>query len=86
MSTRVDDCKAAWESRDVARIVALYAPDATHASHLVPRFLPEAGDPVCHRVDGTAELQPFPRRRVANGLLGEDLLDRTAGAVLDAGA
>jgi hypothetical protein len=86
MSTRVDDCKAAWESRDVARIVALYARTRRTRAISSPRFLPEAGDPVCHRVDGTAELQPFPRRRVANGLLGEDLLDRTAGAVLDAGA
>jgi ketosteroid isomerase-like protein len=52
MSTRVDDWKAAWESRDVARIAAMYAPDATHARELVPRFLPEAG---CRGRDQIAE-------------------------------
>lgn len=59
MSTRVDTWKAAWESRDVERIVALYAPDATHASALVPRFLPEAGDAVCR---GREQIAAYFRR------------------------
>jgi ketosteroid isomerase-like protein len=59
MSRRVDDWKAAWESRDVERIVALYAPDATHSSELVPRFLPEAGGPTCR---GRTEIAEYFRR------------------------
>jgi len=59
MSARVDDWKAAWESRDVERIVALYAPDATHASGLVSRFLPEAGGSVCR---GRTEIAEYFRR------------------------
>jgi nuclear transport factor 2 (NTF2) superfamily protein len=55
MSTRVDVWKAAWESRDVARIAAMYAPDATHASELVTRLLPEAGGPVCRGREQIAE-------------------------------
>ena len=51
MSQRVDGWKAAWESRDVERIVALYAPTATHASPLVPRLYPEAGGTVLHGRD-----------------------------------
>jgi hypothetical protein len=47
MSARVERWKRAWESRDVDRIVALYAPDATHASALVPHLLPEAEGVVC---------------------------------------
>jgi hypothetical protein len=66
MSARVDDWKAAWESRDVDRIVAMYAPDATHASHLVPRFLPEAGDAVCR---GREQIAQYFRR--ALGRYGE---------------
>ena len=59
MSARVDAWKAAWESRDVERIVALYAPDATHASALVRRFLPEADGPVCR---GRAQIAEYFRR------------------------
>ena len=43
MSEQVRRWKAAWESRDPARVVALYAPGATHTSALVPRLYPEAG-------------------------------------------
>jgi ketosteroid isomerase-like protein len=42
-SERVMRWKAAWESRDVDAIVAMYHPNATHESSLVPRFYPEAG-------------------------------------------
>ena len=59
MSARVDGWKTAWESRDVERIVALYAPDATHASALVPRFLPEADGAVCR---GRAQIAEYFRR------------------------
>ena len=77
MSTRVDDWKAAWESRDVERIVALYAPDATHASHLVPRFLPEAGGAVCRGREQIAEyfrraLGRFRELRFALATVTED--------------
>jgi hypothetical protein len=59
MSERVDGWKAAWESRDVERIVALYARDATHASPLVPRLYPEAGDAVLR---GQAQIREYFRR------------------------
>ena len=42
-SERVMRWKAAWESRDLDAIVAMYGPDATHESALVPRLYPEAG-------------------------------------------
>jgi hypothetical protein len=42
VSEQVRRWKAAWESLDPARVVALYARDATHASGLVPRLYPEA--------------------------------------------
>lgn len=43
MSEQVRRWKAAWESLDPARVTALYAPHATHASALVPKLFPEAG-------------------------------------------
>ena len=55
MSRRVDVWKTTWESRDVERIVAMYAADATHASHLVPRFFPEAEGAVCRGREQIAE-------------------------------
>lgn len=62
MSERVDRWKAAWESRDADRVLALYAPDATHASALVPRFLPDASGPVCR---GRAQIGEYFRRGLA---------------------
>jgi len=62
MSLRVETWRAAWESRDVERIVALYAPDATHASALVPRFLPAAGGTVCR---GREQIADYFRRALA---------------------
>jgi nuclear transport factor 2 (NTF2) superfamily protein len=59
MSRRVDAWKAAWESRDVERIVAMYAPDATHASALVRQVLPEADGAACH---GRAQIAEYFRR------------------------
>ena len=77
MSKRVDEWKAAWESRDVARIIALYAPDATHASHLVPLILPEAGGSVCRGRERIAEyfrraLGRFRELRFALATVTED--------------
>jgi ketosteroid isomerase-like protein len=62
VSARVDAWKAAWESRDVERILALYAPDATHTSPQVPRFLPDAEGPVCR---GRAQIGEYFRRALA---------------------
>jgi len=59
MSRRVEGWKAAWESRVVERIVAMYAPDATHASGLVRQFLPEADGAVCR---GSAQIAEYFRR------------------------
>ena len=42
-SQRVVAWKKAWESRDPARVVALYARDATHASAKVTALRPELG-------------------------------------------
>jgi hypothetical protein len=42
-SQRVVAWKKAWESRDPARVVALYARDATHASAKVVMLRPELG-------------------------------------------
>jgi ketosteroid isomerase-like protein len=42
-STRVEAWKSAWESRDAARIVALYTRDATHQSARVAEIYPELG-------------------------------------------
>jgi nuclear transport factor 2 (NTF2) superfamily protein len=42
-SARVEAWKSAWESRDPARVVALYTRDATHQSALVAKIYPEVG-------------------------------------------
>ena len=42
-SQRVVAWKNAWESRDPARVVSLYARDATHASAKVAALRPELG-------------------------------------------
>jgi hypothetical protein len=42
-SQRVVAWKNAWESRDSARVVALYVADATHASAKVATLRPELG-------------------------------------------
>src|ERR1700678_1450552 len=40
-SARVEAWKAAWESRDPARVVALYTRDATHQSALIAKIYPK---------------------------------------------
>jgi hypothetical protein len=59
MSRRVDGWRTAWESRDVDRIAAMYAADATHSSALVRQILPEAGSAVCR---GRAQIAEYFRR------------------------
>jgi hypothetical protein len=40
-SARVEAWRSAWESRDPARVVALYTRDATHQSALIAKIYPE---------------------------------------------
>jgi hypothetical protein len=61
-SARVEAWRAAWESRDPERVVALYAPTATHASALVPRLYPEAGG---HVLRGTEQIREYAERGLA---------------------
>jgi ketosteroid isomerase-like protein len=42
-SARVDAWKSAWESRDAARVVALYTRDATHQSAMIAKVYPQLG-------------------------------------------
>ena len=42
-SARVEAWKSAWESRDPARVVALYTRDATHQSALIAKIYPQLG-------------------------------------------
>ncbi len=57
-SERVLAWKTAWESRDPARVVALYAPNATHASAKVSALRPELGRSELH---GHAEIEEYAR-------------------------
>jgi hypothetical protein len=57
-SQRVLDWKAAWESRDPSKVVALYAPDGTHASAKVAQLRPELGR---SELRGLAELEEYAR-------------------------
>lgn len=50
-SERVMRWKAAWESRDVDAIVAMYHPDATHESALVAQLYPQAGGTAARGAD-----------------------------------
>jgi hypothetical protein len=63
MSERVDRWKAAWESLDAERVVALYEASATHASALVPRLYPEAGGRV---LAGADQIREYVRRGLAH--------------------
>jgi len=42
-SARVEAWKSAWESRDAARVVALYTRDATHQSAMIAKVYPQLG-------------------------------------------
>jgi len=59
-SERVMRWKAAWESRDIDAIVAMYRPDATHESALVPRLYREAGGTASHAAN-RARARPLKR-------------------------
>jgi hypothetical protein len=58
---RVERWKSAWESLDVERIVALYAPGARHESALVPKLYPEARGTALR---GEKSLREYVRRGV----------------------
>lgn len=62
MSGRVEQWKAAWESRDPDRVAALYGPGATHASGLVPHLYPEISGSVLH---GVEQIREYARRGLA---------------------
>src|SRR5215472_6506315 len=55
-SPRVMAWKSAWESRDPARVVSLYARDATHASAKVAALRPELGR---SELRGHAEIEEY---------------------------
>jgi hypothetical protein len=55
-SQRVVGWKAAWESRDPARVVSLYAAVATHASAKVAALRPELGR---SELKGHAEIEDY---------------------------
>jgi len=55
-SQRVVAWKKAWESRDAARVVSLYAGDATHASAKVAALRPELGR---SELKGHAEIEEY---------------------------
>src|SRR5579862_710071 len=61
-SARVDAWKSAWESRDPARVVALYTRDATHQSALIAKIYPELGRLA---LQGHHEIAVYARRGLA---------------------
>lgn len=62
LSARVEAWKSAWESRDPARVVALYTRDATHQSAMVAKLYPEMGRLA---LKGHHELGVYARRGLA---------------------
>src|SRR5215472_10222381 len=62
MKPRVARWAKTWESRDLDAIMALYAPDATHASALVSTVWPELGRTT---LVGATELREYFRRGLA---------------------
>jgi len=62
MSGRIERWKAAWESCDLDRIVALYSDDAEHSSRLVTDLFAELGRSTLR---GKAEIREY----VSRGLL-----------------
>jgi nuclear transport factor 2 (NTF2) superfamily protein len=59
LSTRVEAWKSAWESRDPARVVALYTRDATHQSAMIAKLYPELKRQALH---GHHEIGVYARR------------------------
>lgn len=59
LSARVDAWKSAWESRDPARVVALYTRDATHQSAMIAKLYPELKRLALH---GHHEIGVYARR------------------------
>src|SRR5271163_1732920 len=62
-SARIEAWKSAWESRDAARIVALYTRDATHQSALIARVYPELGR---LSLQGHHEIAVYARRGLSH--------------------
>jgi hypothetical protein len=62
LSARVEAWKTAWESRDPARVVALYTRDATHQSALIAKIYPELGR---LSLNGHHEIAVYARRGLA---------------------
>lgn len=62
MSARVERWKATWETRDVAAVVAMYAPSGSHASHRVALVWPELGRTTLH---GHDEIRAYVQRALA---------------------
>jgi nuclear transport factor 2 (NTF2) superfamily protein len=59
LSARVEAWKSAWESRDPARVVALYTRDATHQSAMIAKLYPELKRP---SLQGHHEIGVYARR------------------------
>jgi len=58
-SGRVEAWQSAWESRDPARVAALYTRDATHQSALIAKIYPELGRLA---LNGHHEIAVYARR------------------------
>jgi len=61
-SARVEGWRSAWESRDPARVVALYTRDATHQSTLIAKVYPELAR---LKLQGHHEIGVYARRALA---------------------
>jgi hypothetical protein len=59
MNQHVERWKAAWESLDPDKVVAMYAPNATHRSAVVERIYPELGRT---ELRGPEEIREYARR------------------------
>jgi hypothetical protein len=59
MNRHVERWKAAWESLDPEKVVALYAPNATHRSAVVERIYSELGRT---ELRGREEIREYARR------------------------
>ena len=59
LTARVEAWKSAWESRDPARVVALYTREATHESSMVGKLYPKLGR---HKLQGHHEIGVYARR------------------------
>ena len=78
---RVARWQRAWRSGDAAEVVALYAPDATHASPKVASAMPEIGR---GELRGTEEIERYARRAFTRiGALRATVLNVASGPSID---